>query len=701
MLSRIERRPFVFFALVSLVIVLDGLILGPYSYIEWHDLGDSHFPRYHILSTDIFKHGFFYWYPYSASGIDLLSNGMRITDIFEITFIILPDWLTIPFLRFCQYLIAGYFCYLVCLKNLSISKRASFLAGLCFLLLQLNKVEFYFGLGAIPLLVWALEWIRERHKGWRLVLFPALIGVAYSFVAPAHLSIIFAVPVIIAWFFVVRGYWDWRTFGLLTVFGAFSVIQQMDMVLAMVLNSPLSFRALVDINAPPYTTIESNVLTFLRRYWGLIVVAMTGSAIAWRQDKTLFRLLAVVGAILFIVYFENGIRAFVSQNVRFLNGFNIYRLGETLPFVVSIAVALGFERVSGRLTSWLGQGVSILGRWRISWPSALFGVTLVFASPYTVRTIISNVMDWGKWGSYTANFRSPVIANIAEEFQRSSMPFRVATIQENGLQPAYPNAYGLEIFGGQLNMYQSSYKKFSDMVTEPFFDRASEDVQAGHYNTGWHIGLLTDDGHPVEINTKDYFRLNLLSLSNVKYIFTTVPLKSEDLELLPETKPERYWDELSTQEKIRKRLYENFAGRQMMVYRNKTVLPRWFLAGDIVFHEGVEEFKSLATNAAASLFARTVFVDAKYKNTLSGQFSQFADGNIETKLYSPDKIILDVSSKGQSMLVVTNSFSPYWKVKVNGVEGHIIPVDLTFWGVVVPAGEYTVEFSYKPPYAIF
>ena len=69
--------------------------------------------------------------------------------------------------------------------------------------------------------------------------------------------------------------------------------------------------------------------------------------------------------------------------------------------------------------------------------------------------------------------------------------------------------------------------------------------------------------------------------------------------------------------------------------------------------------------------------------------------------YSPDQIHLSASIDGTGVLVVSNSYSPFWQVYVDGKEKKIFPADHTFWGVVIEKGEKEIVFRYQPPFRLF
>ena len=55
---------------------------------------------------------------------------------------------------------------------------------------------------------------------------------------------------------------------------------------------------------------------------------------------------------------------------------------------------------------------------------------------------------------------------------------------------------------------------------------------------------------------------------------------------------------------------------------------------------------------------------------------------------------LVATSVGRSLLVLADPYYPGWRVSVDGRPATVLPVDQAFRGVVLPAGEHTVTFSY-------
>jgi hypothetical protein len=89
--------------------------------------------------------------------------------------------------------------------------------------------------------------------------------------------------------------------------------------------------------------------------------------------------------------------------------------------------------------------------------------------------------------------------------------------------------------------------------------------------------------------------------------------------------------------------------------------------------------------------------DYSLPGEVSDQERPIATAQIEK--YSPDRIQVSLKNGGgRAFLVVANSFSKFWKCKVDGIEREILPAYGCFWAVPLNGGERKVEFEYDPPY---
>ena len=84
---------------------------------------------------------------------------------------------------------------------------------------------------------------------------------------------------------------------------------------------------------------------------------------------------------------------------------------------------------------------------------------------------------------------------------------------------------------------------------------------------------------PGTIKFSDLFNLNLLSLANVKYVISTVPLADPDLVLLPSTirDTQLQWRQKPKLSRYLDVVRGRSPGTPLYIYENQRVLPRFFV----------------------------------------------------------------------------------------------------------------------------
>ncbi len=71
-------------------------------------------------------------------------------------------------------------------------------------------------------------------------------------------------------------------------------------------------------------------------------------------------------------------------------------------------------------------------------------------------------------------------------------------------------------------------------------------------------------------------------------------------------------------------------------------------------------------------------------------------GEVSIISYGPERVVIRVSSGRPGFLVLKDAYYPGWRAEVNGEGVDVVPTNVLFRGVPVPAGESEVVFSYMP-----
>lgn len=124
------------------------------------------------------------------------------------------------------------------------------------------------------------------------------------------------------------------------------------------------------------------------------------------------------------------------------------------------------------------------------------------------------------------------------------------------------------------------------------------------------------------------------------------------------------------------------------VLENKNAFPRVFAVNSVITEKDPQKILDKMFDSKTDL-KKTAVIEEDLN-------TQIGSGSAKIIDYKANKVILLTKSKKSTFIVLTDVYYPGWKAYVNGKETKIFRTDFTFRGVVVPAGDNTVEFTYKP-----
>jgi Bacterial membrane protein YfhO len=160
---------------------------------------------------------------------------------------------------------------------------------------------------------------------------------------------------------------------------------------------------------------------------------------------------------------------------------------------------------------------------------------------------------------------------------------------------------------------------------------------------------------------------SLLSLLNVKYFIT--------------------------QSKLESNVKEVYNKNGVTIYENINVLSRLF------FIQKLEKFSIeqilIKMQQDNINYANTALIDTELA-PLESKFS--SDAKILNVDYSANLIKVSLDVKEDAFLVISDTFYPGWKAKINGLDSDIYPVNYFLKGVVVPKGSQDLQLDYFPNY---
>jgi hypothetical protein len=139
-------------------------------------------------------------------------------------------------------------------------------------------------------------------------------------------------------------------------------------------------------------------------------------------------------------------------------------------------------------------------------------------------------------------------------------------------------------------------------------------------------------------------------------------------------------------------LREAYRGRAGIVYENLNALPRAYLVPNAVAVAGatgaLEAMRSGAWDPR-----ETAYVHAPAPLGLpDGPL----DGAVEMVAHEPDRVVVRTRANRPALLVLADNMYAGWEARIGGEPAEVLLTNHTFRGVVVPAGEQTVEFTFRP-----
>ncbi len=167
-------------------------------------------------------------------------------------------------------------------------------------------------------------------------------------------------------------------------------------------------------------------------------------------------------------------------------------------------------------------------------------------------------------------------------------------------------------------------------------------------------------------------KIDLLSVMNVKYIISSLPLGQPFI---------KRFESVITDTSI-----------PLYIYENPRALPKVYFAKSAKYlEENLSDDILRNKLAEVSDFRREILVecDSCKENLLN------SGGTINFESYKPDETVLNVENKKNSWLVFSNSYLPGWKAWIDGGEVRIYRANYFWQTIQVPAGEHEVVFRYK------
>jgi len=700
------------FLLLALILWLAAqyFVLGRFSIILMADEGDSTLSG--VLSLPNADEAFPLWSPFPASGTDRLALGYT-PPLLGLLFQLFSSWIAYAIAHTSMIALGVVGTFMLGRQRLAMTVPGAFFAALmmgsAFSFTNLS----YFPVAATPLALLALSNLLDDMASARRWLWAGLAAALFSL--PASMTVLVLFPGIFfgAWYLVYERRLGWRDWAVIALFFIFVYVLRAQDILAMGLNAGMSQRinwahqnqtlfeaaksGLIAIAAvlEPAPMVPS--LPSLGPSYTTISIYLFFAAVILTKGKNLIqrRLLLLLLACLALSIVAPLVKSLLYDLVPVLRGFSVNKVWAYARVIAYIGAGFAVQNAY----AWIENnrhGMS--NRKARALMAAPFVIVLGLG---LVEKIASSAWNWVSHGSHTLMYKSPILMDLAERIRDSGQPSRVASFQ---MYDVTANAYGLESVGGKLDLYSGRYKQFWLKMVEPSVKKFPDDAYHLKTYNYMELGLTYNipDKKPVRA-IGDLYHMNMFSLLNARYFLSRDQLTDAQFREAGFTQPPQPWSALSQNEKVRANIADNFRGRtNVYVYENTDALPRFFLAERLVPLPDRDATLDATAATAIDDLRKNVFADkGDLPEGLDGTTAYSANGKISIRRYSADEIDLDVELTDTSLLVVGNSYSPYWKVFIDGIESRIFPAYVALWGIEVPGDAKTVSFRYNPPYRVF
>jgi hypothetical protein len=133
-----------------------------------------------------------------------------------------------------------------------------------------------------------------------------------------------------------------------------------------------------------------------------------------------------------------------------------------------------------------------------------------------------------------------------------------------------------------------------------------------------------------------------------------------------------------------------------LIYENPSALPRAFLSAQLASSDLEPwEVTSLSGNSVTTSDMRMISA-AKNAGLTDQQIPPADLGTVTMEEYHHTRLRIRTVNRVPAVLVVTDSWHPNWKARVDGAAAYVGCVDIAFRGIALPAGNHIIELSYAP-----
>jgi hypothetical protein len=722
--ERISRHEFLIMLAWSLWLAFPYFGFGHQSYVLLHDCGDFPLPFAMIQASWLSHFKYWLWNLLPICGVDSLPSGQPPFKLDVLSFAVLPTWLAYGLMMWLQRFVAGYFMFRLAKDVLQLGQGPALFSGLFYALFRqgwLSGPEGGFALldllllPAAPFVVWGLSRLDATRISRHAIAFA--LGALFSICSHYRYAVFFF-PLLCFWFLVVTPRRDFRFWLMLFFFGTGYILTEAPIWWATYLYTPFSHRTQwTPLGANSFITLPIGIRSLAVSLVAMVrdnalplFFLLTNFAILRRLPRQATSLIKLSVCIVAFQVIWPFILRMAQSSLGFLVGFNFSRFYLYLPFFLATCGTLSLNTIEGSWRLGLFRGTVAQQTWSLRNLLIFLSIAVLIIQSFMVQ---GGILLEAAEGNNFANFYHHRAFELLKTKKQDEEPFRVATVvqgYQNCPHPAFAWAYSLESVDGYLNLYSRRYQEYWGAVLAPL-TATNNRVKSYFWSWGCRVYLFSPDffepAAPQASETRslgfsDCYNLNLLALGNAKYIVSPIPLRHADLRvILSPTAEQILWKANPSRfDRVMGFLRGKSPGFALYVYENLLTLPRFSLKDTSLVFQTKKDLLEALSNADHNTLSSRAFVLSSDISGLPVQGLRGENGTVRIRDYSFDRISLATHCDAGSILVAANSWSPYWKAWVDGVETRVFPVNHTFQGVYCAPGSHEVVLRYLPPFSL-